>query len=344
LENIRLKLQNIFILSFIIIGVNLQAQTVGKLPAEKAGTIGEPTGQIAFSRDKNLWVMNADGSNQYLVFQAGNIDGRLSWSSDNKKILFTRSGLVNLVGPDMLGGKHKVYDIFYASLDSAYANQTLWYYRLTDDMGNRDAECSPDGNRIIFWKDMNANMVNAFKPNYQICIMDSDGSNIEILRKDWTQMEEVLCMTPSMSINDDIAFVAFFNLRPEGLVVLHKDSFMVSTDTIKAIASRNKTNVGPSWSPDGKWLAYIPNDQKTNGVYITTRDLKESYLVFEPPQNINVLTFPPSFSPDSKWLTFSTSDGSIWICDIMGNGARRLSGPGQDRLPAWSKAATTVKE
>jgi len=85
-------------------------------------------------------------------------------------------------------------------------------------------------------------------------------------------------------------------------------------------------------------LAYVNNNLNEGGLYITTPDLKEKYLVFNPPLgNLYILPVAPSFSPDSKWLTFSTTDGSVWICDITGNGARRLSGPGLDKFPAWSK-------
>ena len=91
------------------------------------------------------------------------------------------------------------------------------------------------------------------------------------------------------------------------------------------------------WSPDSKWIAYVLNDMNNPGVYVASPDFKENYLVFVPPVGASLFTISPSFSPDSKWLTFATTDFSIWICDITGSGARRLSGPGLDSSPAWSK-------
>jgi Tol biopolymer transport system component len=73
------------------------------------------------------------------------------------------------------------------------------------------------------------------------------------------------------------------------------------------------------------------------GLFIATPDLSERYLVFEPPVGTFVYPTAPSFSPNSKWLTFATSDGSVWTCDITGSNARRLTGPGTDQFPAWSK-------
>ncbi|MGH8015627.1 MAG: TolB family protein, partial [Candidatus Zixiibacteriota bacterium] len=102
-------------------------------------------------------------------------------------------------------------------------------------------------------------------------------------------------------------------------------------------ARKNAKKVAPALSPDGKWLAYVLNDMNNPGIYIATPDFKEDYIVFMPPVGTSLHTIAPSFSPDSKWLTFSTTDGSIWISDITGGGARRLSGPGMDNFPSWSK-------
>jgi len=323
----------VFALLATIPSITLSAE---KMPAEKAGTIGDPQGRIAFIRDGNVWVMDAKGANQQLICEVTNADGRLSWSPDGKTIMFTRSGKVDLQAPDFSGGQHKVYDIFTASMDSAYQNNKSWWYRLTNDMGNRDPEWNASDSMVVFCKDMNANKVNAFEPNYQICTMDPQGENLKILREDWETVEKFL-IAPTMNANGDIACVCVFQQKPQGLLVLPKGQYNIPMDSVKALALMNRDCVGPVWSGDGKWLAYINNNLNDGGLYIASADLKERYLVFTPPPSTNLNTISPSFSPDSKWLTFSTTDGSIWICDIAGNGARRLSGPGSDKFPAWSK-------
>ncbi|MCH7690308.1 MAG: PD40 domain-containing protein, partial [candidate division Zixibacteria bacterium] len=269
-----------------------------KMPAELAGSIGEPSGKIAFLREKSVWVLDIKTGRQEEICDVNNGDGRLAWSADNREILFTRSGTIDLKGPDNMGGIHKVYDLFKALLDSAYSNNRFFWLRITDDLGSRDPEWSADGKRIVFWRDMNANYANAFEPNYQICTMNPDGSDIELLRKDWQVMADVM-MQPTMNAQGDVAFVAFYERMPKGLVVLRSNEYMVHQDSIRARSERHLKKVAPCWSPDGSWIAYVNNDQDNPGIFITNPNLSVEYLVFVPPVGTSLYTISPSFSPDS---------------------------------------------
>lgn len=321
--------------ALLLIGAVMADAQTNKLPTERAGTIGQPAGQIAFVRDRNVWVMNADASEQMMVTEVTNADGRLSFAPDNRRIVFTRWGMLDLRAPDMFGGKHKVYDLFVAYLDSAEAGKKLWWRRLTDDLGSRDPEWLDDG-RIIFTKDLNANFANADHPNYQICVMEESGDYLDVLRKDW-QAAETFMLNPSLNAKTgEVAFTYFYDQNPQGLAKMAIDNFMLPVDSIKKMSSANKQRVAPAWSPDGKWLAYVGSDMANSGIYICTPDMKEHFLVFEPPINAYPRTVSPGWSPDSKWLTFATTDGSVWIVDITGNNAKRLTPPGTDRDPCWS--------
>lgn len=333
--------------SFLLAFAATEISSAENMPADKAGIISSPTGKIAFIRDKNVWVMDLEKHAQgksdamFMVCEATNADGRLTWSPDNSRIMFTRSGVLDLKGPDLMGGRHKVYDIFTAFLDSAYSNNKLWWRRVTESLGSRDPEWSNDGKSIVYWRDMNANYADAEFPNYQVCFMKPDGSSIEMMRKDWQVTPGDYMIAPSLSTKGQLAFTFFYDQKPQGIVVLKPEEFMLPYDSLRERSKKTLRKIAPTWSPDSKWIAYIFNDIENPGVYISTPDFKENYLVFVPPVGTNLYTVGPSFSPDSKWLTYSTSDGSIWISDITGKGARRLSGPGLDSYPAWSRGESS---
>lgn len=334
-----------WVLTFSFLLASLSAGA-DKMPAEKAGTIGEPTGKIAFIRDKNIWMMDSRGGNQMKVCDANNADGRITWSPDGREILFTRSGRVSLNGPNMLGGNHKVYDIFKALVDSAETGATYFWHQISDNMGSRDPEWSADGETVLFYKDMNANYVNAELPNYQVCTMSPLGDNVTVLRKDWQNMPEYF-ISPTRNAKGDIVFVHFVTTQPSqdrpggfqslGLAKLNENNFVVDLADVRKQSLAHPNAVAPAWSPDNKWIAFVSNKMSDPGIFVYSADFSEKYLVFAPPPAVSLYTIAPSFSPDSKWLTFATTDGSVWICDITGNQAKRLTGPGLDLAPAWSK-------
>ena len=344
---IRLSAAFLFLLSLTSLDTFAQSQ---KLPPALAGTIpARPSGRIAFVRDGDLWVMDADGTRQQRVSEVKNVDGRLSWAPDGRRIVFTRSGTFDFKEPDYSGGKKKIYDLFVCFLDSAAKGNTMFWHRITDELGGRDPEWSADGSTILFTKDVNANIVKAYMPNYQVCTIDPEGGSFQMFRKDWQTMDEYF-LAASMSPSGDIAFEHLYgtataespenkNYKRQGFAVLPRANFTKSLDSVRVMTKRFANCLSPSWSPDGQWLAYVKNDMSKSGVYIVDKGLKTSYLVYEPPVGASVHTVAPSWSPDSKWLTFSTDDGSVYISQITGAGVKRLSGPGSDRFPAWSKNA-----
>ncbi|MEW6412266.1 MAG: hypothetical protein AB1483_07310 [Candidatus Zixiibacteriota bacterium] len=331
------RVMHIASLHIILVVVMITAASAQTPPSDSASQLLAPSGQIAYIRAGNIWIMDADGTNQRMVCEVHNADGRLSWSPDNRQIVFTRSGVVDLKAPDMTGGRHKVYDLFLCDLDSADTGNMKHWIRLTEQLGARGPEWSGDGAKILLWNDMNADRISAHHPSYQLCLLNVADGEIELLRPDWKQEEELFLVTPTMNDSGDIAFVFFDEYQPGGIVVLSTDEIKISLDSIGTLAAKNMGLVAPRWSPDGAWLAAIGVDSAEAGLYRLSPDLLEKSLIVKAPARTTLAQYPPSFSPDAKWLTFATDDGSIWICDIEGNNLRRLTRPGKDTAPCWSR-------
>ncbi|MBN2226503.1 MAG: PD40 domain-containing protein [candidate division Zixibacteria bacterium] len=307
-----------------------------KLSMEKAGKISAPSGQIAFIRDKNVWVMNWDGSNQQKLVTAENADGRLSWSPDGKQIAFVRQGSINLQGPNNLGGFHKLYDVFVAFMDSLGQNSN-WWQQITDNLGGRYPEWQPDGKTIVFTNDMNANYVNSVFPNYQTCAVNIESGKVTPFLSDLADSTDLYAIMPTVGPDSLYAFVLFNKMTPAGVIISPIDVKTFDETTIRQKFKSIPKGYAPAWSPDGKWLAYILNDMSNQAIYITTPDAAETYFIYKPPVKQNLQTYPLSWASNSQWLTFGLSDGSLWIIDITGNGLKQIVPAGMNIAPAWSK-------
>lgn len=305
------------------------------MPAELAGAIPTPTGQIAFIRSGDIYLMNVDGSNMQIACASGNAYGRISWAPGNREITFARRGQVEFEAPDNLGGKHRVYDLFNVIVDSIDVNSN-WWERITNGLGARFPEWSRDGSTLLYTKDYNSYLVSPGFPNYQITLSNPDGSDEHPLRKDY-QQTDYLSINPTAGPNGSYAFIAFYDMKAQGIVIVDSSDLMPSLDEVKKQVRRESRAIAPSWSPDGNWIAYVRNDINKPAINLISPDRKQKYTIYKPTAGVAPSTNPPGWSPDSKWLTFATSDGRIWISDITGNQQTEILGPGPNLSPAWSR-------
>jgi TolB protein len=90
----------------------------------------------------------------------------------------------------------------------------------------------------------------------------------------------------------------------------------------------------PSWSPEGRWIAYRHEDEKSGQIYVMNADgSRERNLTRR-----RALDYSPAWSPDGRRIAFGSvraGKATIWVMRPDGSGRRRLSRV-YGEYPAWS--------
>lgn len=96
--------------------------------------------------------------------------------------------------------------------------------------------------------------------------------------------------------------------------------------------------LSPAWSPDGKWIAFVPGPPR-NGVWMmhaNGSNLRRITIARGIPQD-------PSWSPNGKWIAFAdrhsprSDTHDIYVVRVDGSGLRRLTrAPVEEYAPAWA--------
>jgi TolB protein len=103
-------------------------------------------------------------------------------------------------------------------------------------------------------------------------------------------------------------------------------------------------DVWPTWSPDGKRIAFVREDDGAFVTYVVGRDGGKPRRLLEPAlarndPNWSVLTaseLTPAWSPDGKRIAYDSGDGVLVVATIANN--KRVTVPTEGLVfePAWS--------
>lgn len=331
----------------------LQAHNITSPPEHWDGDIGpafSPDGRkVAFVRAieaaiRDVYVMNADGSDLHRVTFDNRYVESLTWDVDGRSIIFSsdRGGRpslwrlalekgaaperIEVGGEDATGpavaakGNRLAYSqsksnwsIMQVALKGSAPKAAASRLKplLSSTLQDSSPHYSPDGSRIAFqsWR----------AGTQEIWLCNSDGSSPVKL----TSFDGPLAGSPSWS--PDATRIAF-DARPEG----HSHIFYMTTTGAppKAVTSGESNDIVPNWSRDGRWIYFTSNRA---GSWQVWKVPTEGGTPLQVTKNGG---FIAAESLDGQWLFYTKVDQpGLWRAPVAGGAEEKvLEAP---RLGYW---------
>jgi len=314
----------------------------GGIPKYKVINSPLPSNEIIFIKytgrtyghiDKSeIWAMDRDGKNQVKLGEILVFVGSISYSPDEKKIVYDYSPKHNY------SPKHKVYEMCMIEFND---DEIRYKKILRNNYPIYYISLSQNGQKIVFEMEDS-------KDKRNIYIIDSNGENLKRLTNydDWQS-------SPSWSPNGE-KIVFNRHIMGEGWKIHLIDADGTHIERLTNNYSPDVEERSPTWSPDGKWIAF----EETNFNY---KKVKESiHIVLINPKTKERYEFPSlipqklltirsmCFSPDGKKIAFEGEDYSkydeygrsnieIYTIDIDGKNLKNLTNTpeGAELNPSW---------
>ncbi len=212
-----------------------------------------------------LWVMNADGTNQHqLLAETTFSENRPSFSPDGSKVAFGRC--------DLTIGDQDTCAIYTVSLDGGTLQAITAFH---EDTTARSPMYSPDGETIAFILS-NDTVAGFLGVTY---LIQSDGSNMRritdpdpcLIRPDWSPDGTKIT-----------TFAHFCNPQPETIAVMNADGTGLRFLTDNGLDYFNAPHDhNPAFSPDGTMIVFERDspDLSTSAIYIMKADGSQPHAI-----------------------------------------------------------------
>jgi len=257
------------------------------------------------SKNKEIWMMDPDGSNQRQITHFNSITIQPTISPDSSKIAFTSYAKGNP-------------GIFVFSVDPV---RQLPFYNQVASV-NATPAFTPDGKQIVFSSSASGTA--------QIYIANVDGSGLRRISSG-SAIEVEPKVNPKTG--NEMVFVSGRS-GPQQIYRMNMDGADVERLTPGEGEASN-----PSWNPDGQYLAYAwTRGYATGNFNIFVMDVatrKYTQLTHSEGRNEN-----PSWAPDGQHIVFqSNRNGTYQIYSMLADGTQvqQLTTQGNNYSPVWGK-------
>jgi Tol biopolymer transport system component len=279
---------------------------------------GSGGGVIAFASDRDggdweIYVMNADGSDQRRLTRQPRTDQRPSWSPDGAWIAFTSR-------------RKGSEDVFVMRADGSDVRQ------LTTGRSNDFLPAwSPDGTQIVFVGDRDRD-TELYVLGVQEAFQDPDNSTQLQLTDNDVQDDSPNWSPAPFAGRGGAAQIAFVSNRDgnDEIYVMNADG-----SEVHRLTHNEVDDWWPVWSPDGKQIAFTSGRDGDYAVYLMKADgTEQRRLTYGEADD-----WRASWSADGTQLAFQSNPEGQWdiyVINADGTGLRRLTTSGAaDQHPAW---------
>ncbi|AFX99875.1 PD40 domain-containing protein [Bdellovibrio bacteriovorus] len=264
-------------------------------------------------QSKEIFTMDWDGANMEQVSSHRSISISPAWSPDGKKIAYT--SYVKRVG-----AKFRNADMLL--LDLTTGKRSLISYRQGINSG---ASFSADG-KHIYLTISQGNSPDIYK-------MGLDGT---LVGKITNGPAGALNVEPTVSPQGLLSFSSDRAGRP---MIYTADA---AGNNVKRITFAGVFNSSPSWSPDGKKIAFAGQSDNNFDIFVMNADGTGMIRLTsaKKPNGRMASNEDPSFSPDGRFVMYTsnrTGKNQIYISTVDGTEERRVTNDNNNYYkPKWS--------